>query len=54
MRAFSSKRAGPVAGHLLLAVLSIAAGVVALVWPGITALVLVLRIAAVDFTINPA
>jgi uncharacterized membrane protein HdeD (DUF308 family) len=40
MRAFSSERAGPVAGYLLLALLSAAAGVVALVWPGITALVL--------------
>lgn len=40
MRAFSSDRAGPVAGYLLLAVLSAASGVVALVWPGITALVL--------------
>lgn len=46
MRAFSSDRAGPVAGYLLLAVLSVAAGIVALVWPGITALVLVLWIAA--------
>jgi uncharacterized membrane protein HdeD (DUF308 family) len=40
MRAFSSGKAGPVAGYLLLALLSAAAGVVALVWPGITALVL--------------
>jgi uncharacterized membrane protein HdeD (DUF308 family) len=46
MRAFSSDRAGPVAGYLLLAVLSAAAGVVALVWPGITALVLTLWVAA--------
>jgi uncharacterized membrane protein HdeD (DUF308 family) len=46
MRAFSSKRAGPVAGYLLLAVLSLAAGVVALVWPGITAVALVLWIGA--------
>jgi uncharacterized membrane protein HdeD (DUF308 family) len=46
MRAFSSDRAGPVAGYLLLAVLSAAAGVVALVWPGITALVLVIWVAA--------
>jgi uncharacterized membrane protein HdeD (DUF308 family) len=42
MRAFSSDRAGPIVGYLILAVLSVAAGVVALVWPGITALVLVL------------
>jgi uncharacterized membrane protein HdeD (DUF308 family) len=46
MRAFSSKRAGPVAGYLLLAVLSLAAGIGALVWPGITALVLVIWIGA--------
>ena len=41
-RAFSSRSAGPVFGHLLLSVISLAAGVVALVWPGPTALVLVL------------
>jgi uncharacterized membrane protein HdeD (DUF308 family) len=46
MRAFSSDRAGPVAGYLLLALLSVAAGVIALVWPGITALVLTLWVAA--------
>jgi uncharacterized membrane protein HdeD (DUF308 family) len=45
MRAFSSRRAGPVVGSLLLALLSLAAGVVALVWPGITAFVLVIWIA---------
>jgi uncharacterized membrane protein HdeD (DUF308 family) len=44
--AFSSSRAGPVFGYLLLALLSVAAGVVALVWPNITALVLVIWIAA--------
>src|SRR5690348_7007230 len=42
MRAFSSRRAGPVAGHLLLGLVDLAAGVVALAWPGPTALVLVL------------
>jgi uncharacterized membrane protein HdeD (DUF308 family) len=42
MRAFSSGRAGPVIGHLLLALVDVAAGVIALVWPGPTALVLVL------------
>jgi uncharacterized membrane protein HdeD (DUF308 family) len=40
VRAFSSDRAGPVVGWLLLSLLSIAAGIVALAWPGITALVL--------------
>src|SRR6266480_6055259 len=45
MRAFSSRTAGPVFGHLLLALIDAAAGVVALVWPGPTALVLVLVVA---------
>jgi uncharacterized membrane protein HdeD (DUF308 family) len=48
-RAFSSDRAGPVAGYLLLALLSTAAGVAALAWPGITALVLTIWIAAWAF-----
>jgi len=42
LRAFSSRSAGPVLGHLLLALIDVAAGVIALVWPGPTALVLVL------------
>src|SRR5215813_1074224 len=42
MRAFSSRTAGPVLGHLLLALIALAAGVIALAWPGPTALVLVL------------
>jgi uncharacterized membrane protein HdeD (DUF308 family) len=42
MRAFSSDRAGPVIGHLLLGLADLAAGVIALAWPGPTALVLVL------------
>src|ERR1700761_7937674 len=42
MRAFSSPGAGPVFGHLLLGLVDLAAGVVALVWPGPTALVLTL------------
>jgi uncharacterized membrane protein HdeD (DUF308 family) len=41
-RAFTSRSAGPVIGHLLLALIDLAAGVIALVWPGPTALVLVL------------
>jgi len=41
-RAFTGRTAGPVFGHLLLALISLAAGVVALAWPGPTALVLVL------------
>jgi uncharacterized membrane protein HdeD (DUF308 family) len=46
MRAFSSDRAGPVVGYVLLAVLSLVAGVIAIVWPGITALVLTIWVAA--------
>ena len=44
MRAFSSRTAGPVFGHLLLGLVDLAAGVIALVWPAPTALVLVLVI----------
>jgi len=42
MRAFSSASAGPGARHLLLGLADLAAGVIALAWPGPTALVLVL------------
>ena len=42
VRAFSSRTAGPVAGHLLLGLVDMAAGLVALAWPVPTALVLVL------------
>jgi uncharacterized membrane protein HdeD (DUF308 family) len=42
MRAISSPGAGSVFGHLLLGLVNLAAGVVALAWPGPTALVLVL------------
>jgi uncharacterized membrane protein HdeD (DUF308 family) len=45
-RAFSSATAGPVVGHLLLALVDVAAGVIALAWPGPTALVLVLLVGA--------
>lgn len=45
MRAFSSRSAGPVFGHLLLALIDFAAGVIALVWPSPTALVLMLVVA---------
>jgi uncharacterized membrane protein HdeD (DUF308 family) len=44
VRAFSSRTAGPAFGHLLLGLISLAAGVVAVVWPAPTALVLVLVI----------
>jgi uncharacterized membrane protein HdeD (DUF308 family) len=45
MLAFSSDRVGPVVGYLLLAVLSLAAGIAAIVWPGITALMLTIWVA---------
>ncbi len=44
--AFTSRTAGPVFGHLLVGLVDLAAGVVALVWPGPTALVLVLLVAS--------
>jgi uncharacterized membrane protein HdeD (DUF308 family) len=44
-RAFSSRRVGPVLGYLLLAVISVAAAVAALAWPGITVLVATVWIA---------
>jgi uncharacterized membrane protein HdeD (DUF308 family) len=46
MRAFGSAHAGPVAGHLLLGLADLTAGVIALTWPGPTALVLVLIVAS--------
>jgi uncharacterized membrane protein HdeD (DUF308 family) len=46
VRAFSSGTAGPVLGHLLLGLIDLAAGVVALAWPGPTAFVLVIVVAA--------
>jgi len=52
MRAFQSQSAGPVAGRLVLALLDVAAGVVALVWPDITALALTLLIAVWAFVIG--
>jgi len=45
-RAFSSRAAGRVFGHLLLGLIDLAAGVIALVWPGPTAFVLVIVVAA--------
>ncbi len=41
-RAFGSRDAGPVFGRLLLGLIDLAAGVIALVWPGPTAYVLVI------------
>jgi uncharacterized membrane protein HdeD (DUF308 family) len=48
-RAFGSGSAGPVFGHLLLALVDVAAGIIAIVWPGPTALVLVIVVAAWAF-----
>jgi len=48
-RAFSSRRAGPVLGHLLLAVVDVAAALFALAWPAPTAYVLVIVVAAWAF-----
>lgn len=45
-RAFSSDSAGPVVGHILLGLIDLAAGAVALAWPGITAWVLTIWIGA--------
>jgi uncharacterized membrane protein HdeD (DUF308 family) len=39
-----------VLGHLLLALIDVAAGVIAVAWPGVTALVLVLVVAVWAFT----
>lgn len=44
MQAFGSVTVGPVFGHLLLGLIDLAAGVIAMVWPGPTALVLVVAI----------
>jgi uncharacterized membrane protein HdeD (DUF308 family) len=49
MRAFSSGKAGPVVGHLLLGLVDVAAGVIALAWPAPTALVLVIVLGAWAF-----
>ena len=46
MRAFSSRSAGPVLGHLLLAVVGLGAGLFALAWPAPTAYVLVIVVAS--------
>jgi uncharacterized membrane protein HdeD (DUF308 family) len=51
-RAFRSETGRAVAGRLVLSLLNIAAGVVALVWPGITALALALLVAVWAFVIG--
>lgn len=45
VRAFHGRKAGSVIGYLALSLLSVTAGVVALAWPGMTALVLTLWVA---------
>jgi uncharacterized membrane protein HdeD (DUF308 family) len=45
-RAFSSRSAGPVFGHLLLGLIDVVAGVIAIAWPAPTAFVLVIVVAA--------
>ena len=42
--AFTSARAKPVIGHLLVGLADVAAGIIALAWPGVTAVVLVLLV----------
>jgi uncharacterized membrane protein HdeD (DUF308 family) len=49
MRTVNGRAAGPVIGHLLLALVDIAAGLVAVIWPGPTALVLVIVVAVWAF-----
>ena len=46
MRAFGNRTAGLVLGNLLVGLIDLAAGVVALAWPGPTALVLMLIVAS--------
>ena len=46
LRAYSSRTAGPVVRHLLIGLIDLAAGVIALTWPGPTVLVLVLIVAS--------
>jgi uncharacterized membrane protein HdeD (DUF308 family) len=46
MRAFSGRGAGPALGHLLLALIDLAAGAFAVAWPAPTVFVLVIVLAA--------
>ncbi len=48
-RAFRSRSAGPVLGHLLLGLVDVVAGLIALAWPVPTAFVLVIVVAAWAF-----
>lgn len=50
--AFGARTVGPVAGHILLGVIDVAAAITALVWPGITALALVILVAAWAFMLG--
>jgi uncharacterized membrane protein HdeD (DUF308 family) len=51
-QAFTSVTVGPVAGHVVLAILDVGAGVIALAWPDITALALVTVVAVWAFVIG--
>src|SRR5215469_9499 len=51
-RAFSSRTAGPVFGHLLLGLISLAAAVVAVVWPAPSALVLMLVVSRITLGVQ--
>jgi len=50
--AFASRAVGPVTGHILLAVIDVAAAITALDWPGITALALVILVAVWAFMLG--
>jgi uncharacterized membrane protein HdeD (DUF308 family) len=52
LQAFSSRKAGSVLGWLVLAALSVIAGVVALAWPGITALAITVWVAVWGLTVG--
>ncbi|MCW2648155.1 MAG: protein of unknown function rane [Pseudonocardiales bacterium] len=52
VRAFRSESSGPVSGGLVLSVIDVAAGVGALVWPGITAYVLAVLVAGWAFIVG--
>jgi uncharacterized membrane protein HdeD (DUF308 family) len=52
LQAFTTRKAGSVLGWLALATLSVVAGVVALAWPGITALAITIWVAVWGLTVG--